>query len=420
MSAAIERGGPLQPALKVVVGSQPAPGTRWGRQLAILWAGQCASIGGATFVFPFLPLMVETVGVRDRAQVALWSGGMVAVTQVAMALFAPFWGRIADRVGRKPMLVRAMAGGGLVFIACGLAPNVYVLFALRFAQGALSGTISATTALVASTAPRERVAHSLGVVQSASYIGTTLGPALGAVLVPVVGIRPAFAIAGTIPLTAALWTAIGVREHFVRPEAHVLARGTRATLRDAGVVPAVVTLAVSALLVQAVGSALAPALPLRVARIVGPSHVASAVGAVFAVQAGAAAVAALTVSRVARLVGYRRIIVGAALWTAACYGSLSLVDSLAAVAVATGLGGLAGGSLMPSVNTLLGRVAPAAVRAEVFGYAASAMAIGGAVSPIASTTLVAARGTQAPFLMVAAIEATLALWAGWRLRRLRP
>lgn len=409
---------PVRPALAVVAQPPPSP-SPWGRQLAILWAGQCASIGGATFVFPFLPLMVETVGVTDRRAVALWSGGMVAVTQVAMALFAPLWGRVADRIGRKPMVVRAMAGSGVVFLACGLAPNVYVLFALRFAQGALSGTISATTALVASTAPRERVAHSLGVVQSASYIGTTLGPALGAVLVPVVGIRPAFGIAGTIPLLAAVGAAVGVTEHFVRPDPHLLSRGTRATLRAAGVVPAVVTLAGASLLVQAVGSALAPAIPLRVAGLVDPGGVPVVVGTVFALQAGSAAVSALGVSRLARHLGYRRVMIAAALWAATCYGTLATVHSVAAMAVLVGLGGLAGGTLMPSVNTLLGHVAPAAVRAEVFGYSASAMALGGALSPLASTTLVAVRGTAAPFVMVAAVEVGLATWAGVGLRRLR-
>jgi MFS transporter, DHA1 family, multidrug resistance protein len=389
----------------------------WTRQLIILWAGGCATIGGATFVFPFLPLMVDTVGVHDPGAIALWSGGLVAITQVALAVFAPLWGRIADRVGRKPMLVRAMIGGGLTFMAAGFAPNIYVLFALRFAQGALAGTISANTALVASTAPRDRVAHSLGVVQSASYVGTTLGPALGAVLVPILGIRAAFGVAGIFPLVAAAGVAFGVHEKFTPPPR--IPRPPKATvaIREAGVTRSVVTLVVMALLAQSVGSGLAPALPLRAGALVDHDHAAVGIGAVFALQAGCAAIAALSVSRVARYFGYREILITAALWGGLFYGLLGVASSMPVLLLCAGLGGLAAGSVMPAVNTLLGRVSPAVVRAEVFGYSASSMAVGGAVSPIVSTGLVARYGTGAPFFMVAGIEVALAGWAAVRVRR---
>jgi MFS family permease len=389
----------------------------WTRQLLILWAGGCATIGGATFVFPFLPLMVRTVGVDDPAAIALWSGALVAITQVALALFAPIWGRIADRVGRKPMLVRAMVGGGLTFIAAGFSPNIYVLFAMRFAQGALAGTISANTALVASTAPRDRVAHSLGVVQSASYVGTTLGPALGAVLVPIFGIRPAFAVAGIFPMLAAAGVAFGVHETFTAPARIPKPPRARVAIREAGVERSVITLVVMALLAQSVGSALAVALSLRALGLISQDHAAAGVGAVFALQAGCAAVAALSVSRVARYFGYREILIVAALWAGIFYGLLGVASSLALLLLCAGLGGLAAGAVMPAVNTLLGRVSPAAVRAEVFGFSASAMAIGGAVSPLVSTGLVARFGTPAPFFMVTGIEVLLATWAAVRVRR---
>src|SRR5207302_11082502 len=106
------------------------------------------------------------------------SGALIAVTQVTLAATAPLWGRIADRYGRKPMLVRAQAGAGLVLILTGLSPNIWLLFAARALQGAAAGTISANTALVASSAPRERVSQSIGILQSGSYIGTTVRPGL--------------------------------------------------------------------------------------------------------------------------------------------------------------------------------------------------------------------------------------------------
>jgi len=390
----------------------------WNQQLLILWTAQCASIAGSTLVFPFLPLMVKTVGVQDPPAVALWSGAMVAITQVALGMFAPLWGRLADRLGRKPMLVRSMIGAAITYVGTGLAPNVYVLFAMRFASGALAGTIMANTALVASIAPRERVASSIGAISSANYVGTTLGPGVGAILVPVVGIRPAFAIAGAIPLLAAAAVQVGVRESFVRPDRQARPARARTALREVRMGGVVVTLAVSALLAQSVGSGLAPTLPLRVASLV-DTHVGAFVGAAFALQAGCAAIGALVVSRIARGMRYSTIIILAALWAGLFFGLIGAASSVGLLIAFAGLGGLAGGMLMPAVNTLLGRVSPAAVRAEVFGLSASAMAVGGTVSPLASTALVAGYGTAAPFAMVAALELSLAVWIASRFR-LRP
>lgn len=407
------------PAPRDAAAAPPGPpeSEAWSRQLAILWSGQCASIGGATFVFPYLPTMVGTVGVTGGAAVALWSGALIAVTQVTLAATAPLWGRIADRYGRKPMLVRAQAGAGVVLILTGLSPNIWLLFAARALQGAAAGTISANTALVASTAPRERVAQSIGIIQSGSYIGTTVGPGLGAVLVPVVGIRPAFAIAGIFPLLAAVGTAIGVREHFVRPDRSRPVVRAREAIRAAGMGRSVVTLVVLAGLAQTIGSSLAPAIPLRALDLVGPEHNAAAVGAVFALQAGAAAVVAVNAARLAAWLSYRTLLIVATAWAGLWYGLLGAAPSLPLFIVAAGIGGLGAGALLPSINTLIGRVSPHEVRAEVFGWSASVMAVGGAVAPIASTVLVATFSTAAPFFMIAGIEVVMLVWSAARVRR---
>lgn len=407
---AVAASAPLPPA-------PPGDPAAWSRQLGILWAGQCASIGGATFVFPFLPMMVQTVGVRGAASIALWSGALIAVTQVTLAATAPLWGRLADRYGRKPMLVRAQLGAGVVLILTGLAPNIYLLFAARALQGVSAGTISANTALVASTAPRERVSQSIGIVQSASYIGTTVGPGLGAVLVPIVGIRPAFGIAGVFPLLAAVGTAIGVREHFVRPDRSRPVARARVAIEAAGVGRSVLTLVILAGLAQTIGSSLAPAMPLRAAALVGADHAAAAIGAAFALQAGCAAIAAVNAARLGAWLSYRTLLIVATAWTGFWYGLLGLAPSLVLFMLAAGLGGLGAGALLPSVNSLLGRVSPAEVRAEVFGYSASAMAVGGAVAPLLATGLVAEFSTAAPFFMITVIEAVMLVWVVARVRR---
>jgi DHA1 family multidrug resistance protein-like MFS transporter len=138
----------------------------WRRILYVSFVAQTLSLIGFSFVFPFLPLYIQTLGVHGRA-VPLWSGVISFGLSIAMALVAPVWGTLADRYGRKPMVVRAMAGGVVTTGLLIIAPNVWVVLLLRILQGILAGSVAASQALVASVTPREEMAFSMGLMQAA-------------------------------------------------------------------------------------------------------------------------------------------------------------------------------------------------------------------------------------------------------------
>ncbi|HZS16235.1 MAG TPA: MFS transporter [Candidatus Dormibacteraeota bacterium] len=392
----------------------------WGAQLGVLWAGQSLTVMGSSFVMPFLPIMVANTGVSGSA-VALWTGALTTLTQTGMAIFSPIWGRIADHTGRKPMMVRAIFGAGITTVGIALAPNVYVMVVLFFARGALAGIVSAGAALVTTMAPAERVAHSLGVLQSSLYIGSTAGPAIGAVLIPLAGLRSSFLIAGALQLVASLMVARYVEERFVREDAAARrgrARGRRG-LRDAGVAGTVGVLLMMGLLAQAVASGFGATMPLRVRSLASPQHLAVAVGVIAALQASGAAVSALMIGRMGRRAGYRKVLVASSVWAMLICTALVLTPSLVLIGLLASLIGLALGAFVPAVNTLLGRVSPPAMRAEVFGYAGTAFALGGLVAPITCTSLIAGTGsTAAPFALLAGLELLAAVWAARSLQRL--
>lgn len=395
------------------------PRTRpWGPQLGVLWSGQCLTVLGSAFVMPFLPFMVESTGVHGGA-IALWSGALMTCTQGGMALFSPIWGRVADRTGRKPMLVRAMLGAGVTSVAIGIAPNVEVMAVLFFVRGSLAGINAAGSALVTTMAPPDRVAHSLGVLQSSLYIGSTMGPAIGAVLVPAAGVRLSFVIAGGVQFVAGFAVARFVEERFVREtsvQRQARSHG-RAGLRDAGVLGTVGVLLMMGLLAQAVASGMGASMPLRVRSLASPGHVALAVGVVAAMQASASAVSALMIGRVGRRIGYRRMLVATSVWAVGVFTALVFVPSLIGVALLASAAGFALGAFVPAVNTLLGLVTPAPMRAEVFGYGGTAYAIGGLVAPITASSLIAGFGTRAPFILLAGLELVVAVWAARSLHR---
>src|ERR1700761_2974574 len=103
----------------------------WRRNLAICVFGSFTTLVSLSMLLPFLPLYVAQLGVKSPADVVQWSGVAFGATFFGTAITAPIWGRLADRYGRKPMLVRAALGMAVVMSLIGVAHSVTELVALR-------------------------------------------------------------------------------------------------------------------------------------------------------------------------------------------------------------------------------------------------------------------------------------------------
>ena len=111
----------------------------WQRNVWALALVVFTAFVGFQFFSPFLPLYVQELGVTDPAEVAMWSGVLLAVTPGVSGLLGPLWGRLADRVGRKLMLIRSLAGFIVIIAAMGFVTSVYQLFLARTLQGVFAG-----------------------------------------------------------------------------------------------------------------------------------------------------------------------------------------------------------------------------------------------------------------------------------------
>jgi len=130
---------------------------------------------GFGFVLPFLPSTSRssesrTDGAAGLDRRDLGSHGLI------MGAAAPIWGLLADKHGRKLMLLRAMGAGAISMAALAFAPNVQVVFVLRLLSGLFAGTIAAATTLVAVGTPRRHISYAMGFIASAAFIGHALGP----------------------------------------------------------------------------------------------------------------------------------------------------------------------------------------------------------------------------------------------------
>src|SRR5262249_43928217 len=159
-----------------VVMSEPAPGSRQRTVWALSLVVFVALVGFQSFS-PFLPLYVRELGVTDPGRIALWSGVLSAVTPAMSGVLSPLFGRLADRFGRKAMLIRSLAGFIVIIGAMGLVTSVEQLLVARVLQGLFAGFSPMAMAVASVSAPRDKVSGAIARVQGAQLLTMAIGPA---------------------------------------------------------------------------------------------------------------------------------------------------------------------------------------------------------------------------------------------------
>ncbi len=153
-----------------------------------------------SFVFPLLPLYVkELLGGEGDSSAALWAGAALAATSFGGAVASPLWGRLADRVGHRPMLLRALACTTVTIALMSLPNAPWQLVVLRALTGALGSFLPAAMAALASWTPREDLSRAVTRLQMASVGGAMVGPLIGGTVAALVSVRASF-VAGALVL----------------------------------------------------------------------------------------------------------------------------------------------------------------------------------------------------------------------------
>jgi len=386
--------------------SPPVSAVSWQRNLAVLWFAEFTAIFGFSFAFPFLPLYLRELGLHSQSELAFWSGLAGGASGFALAVTSPIWGGIADRYGRKSMLARAMIGGGISVLLMGFARGPIDVVALRFLQGATSGTVAAATALVATGTPRQRVGWALGILSSSIAAASAVGPALGGIVSSYAhNLRVLFLAGGVLLLMSTVPVLVLVREPpFERRSGH--ARPALQVLREGlpGTVAAIGVLLVAQALLQMSFSAFQPLVALRLLVHAG-SSAATVTGITFGAMGLASAVAAVVYSGAARRYGYLSVSISTAVLMGLAEIASGVVPSPEAIVVVGAVAGFAYGALQPAVSSMIGLESPPAVQARIFGLAASATALGFGAGPVLGGA--AAAETSLTFgLAIAAVLAT--------------
>lgn len=157
-----------------------------------------------SLLLPILPLFLQEVGVKNHTELSLWNGAIFSVTFLVSAICSPFWGWLADKFGQKKNLTRIGLGMGALTLLMSFSESPISLFILRALFGVFSGFQSVSLALQAKTTPNDQVGGALGFLNSGAIIGYAVGPLIGGGFASYFGIRPTFAVMGSLILITTL------------------------------------------------------------------------------------------------------------------------------------------------------------------------------------------------------------------------
>ena len=161
----------------------------WKRNLWAVWLSQYLSLAGFGMCGPFIPLFIkDSLGVTDDAVRGVFVSAFTFIGLTSLCLANIVWGMVADRYGRKLMLLRASFGTAFFYPLMAFSPNVYWLIAIRGMAALFTGTVNPAQTLLVSTAPPERHGYVLGVISTAVWSGNMTGYLLGVPLLSIFSI----------------------------------------------------------------------------------------------------------------------------------------------------------------------------------------------------------------------------------------
>lgn len=389
----------------------------WKRTVYISLICVFCTAFGVSQLAPILPLYFHDLGVQTPEAMSLWSGLATGATYIIVCLAAPFWGRVADKKGRKITLIRSSFGMALcnILIAFQTTPEGVVL--IRLMQGLVSGFYSASITLIASETPIERTGWALGLLASANLAGSLIGPLLGGYIADTVGIRNDFIIVGALMGLAGVLATIFIHENYV-PQPNPEKLSIRKLKEQIPEFNSIVALCVASFIYAICIMSLQPVISVYIKGIV-PSdteNLAFIAGAVFSAMGIAQLMSSSPLGKLVDKIGPRKVLVVSLIYVGILNIPQAYVTDVYQLAIIRFLQGFGLGGMLPALNTYLSSKTPREFTGQVFSYNQSCLFFGYFLGSVGGASLMAWLGFTTLFWVSGGLFIISALWIGFKLK----
>ncbi|MDB5098417.1 MAG: hypothetical protein JWM80_2838 [Cyanobacteria bacterium RYN_339] len=374
--------------------------------LLILFVTVFLDLLGFGMVLPLLPYYAVHFGAD-----ALAVGGLLTVYSVMQFIFSPIWGRLSDRVGRRPLLLMSLLGSSAGLVVFGLADSLFLLFVSRAFAGITAATISIAQAYIADSTTPENRAKGMGIIGAAFGLGFVFGPAFGGLLAQFGHGVPAFVAAG-LALANFAFAAWRLPES-LPPErrGEVVARGfSLARLGRAATIPGMPVLMVTYFLTIFAFATMEATFPLLTLdrfkfTEVQNGYVFAYIGVVIVILQGG------LVGRLAKRFGEKPLVVAGAVCLAVGLAGLPLAPSLPVMLLVLVPLACGNGLANPSLTALISLTAETGAQGETLGVGQSLASLGRILGPLWGGYAYKALGPTTAYGLAAGIMAVLAVVA---------
>ncbi len=360
----------------------------WKILLAMMVTFALMMSSSYTMLIPFLPIYMQSELGATADNVSLWSGVTYAITFAISAFVSPIWGKLSDKMGKKPMIIRASFLLAITYFLGGIVRTPFELFLVRAFQGIASGLWPACLVMMSACVPKNKIGISMGLMQSANICGGIIGPLLGGILATAFGMRNSFYVGAVALSLITVTTILFIKEPPVAPEKEINKAQNPSYLsfiKDKNILILLLCVCMTNLVILQIQ----PIVSLYVQQLSHNSDKAVLLtGFIMSLGGIAGALASPLWGKTGQKVGFYKTITLAFISAGLLVSLQGVPNSLVLFGLMQFLCGLGFSGIFPSANSILVLLTPPSSRGMGFGSLFSAQMIGGALGPVIGGVIV--------------------------------
>ncbi len=360
----------------------------WKILLAMMVTFALMMSSSYTMLIPFLPIYMQNELGATADNVSLWSGVTYAITFAISAFVSPIWGKLSDKMGKKPMIIRASFLLAITYFLGGIVRTPFELFLVRAFQGIASGLWPACLVMMSACVPKNKLGISMGLMQSANICGGIIGPLLGGILATAFGMRNSFYVGAVALSLITVTTVLFIKEPPAAPEKEInKAQNTSylTFIKDKNILILLLCVCMTNMVILQIQ----PIVSLYVQQLSHNSDKAVLLtGFIMSLGGIAGALASPLWGKTGQKVGFYKTITLAFISAGLLMSLQGVPNSLVLFGLMQFLCGLGFSGIFPSANSILVLLTPPSSRGMGFGSLFSAQMIGGALGPVIGGVIV--------------------------------